>query len=441
MKGEISMLTSRLVQILSSALSLEMRTEYRDRLTVLHGSTILILSLTFLASTAAHAQAPTGPTFVTLHSFSGPDGEGPFAGLVQAAGGDLYGATSGTIFEITPSGTLTTLYSFCSQPGCADGTLPYAGLIRASDGNFYGTTYEGGANHRGTAFKITASGVLTTLYSFCSQSGCPDGAGPHAELVQATSGNVFGTTTFGGSGPRDGGGTIFEITPDGAMTTLYRFCAQSGCRDGGRPVAGLIQAGNRNLYGTTKLGGANGAGTIFTITPGGMLTTLYSFCPHSYPCTDGAEPFAGLVQASDGDFYGATYKGGTNAAGTIFRITPGGTLTTLYSFCARSGCTDGGYLYAGLIQASDGNLYGTTVEGGTYGLGTIFKITPGGALTTLYSFGSQSDDGIEPYAGLVQARNGDFYGTTLQGGASGSGTVFSLSVGLAPLMQARPTSR
>jgi uncharacterized repeat protein (TIGR03803 family) len=199
-------------------------------------------------------------TFTTLHSFDGTDGAGP-AGLVQGTSGDLYGTTGaggaganadGTIFKITPSGRLTTLYTFCSQGGCTNGYSPLAGLAQARNGDFYGSTDYGGTHGPGTIFKITPSGTLTTLYSFCAQSGCPDGGYPIGGLVQATNGNLYGTTSGGGAG-----GTIFKITPSSTLTTLYNFCSQSGCTDGDFPVAGLVQATNGDLYGTTEWGGAN----------------------------------------------------------------------------------------------------------------------------------------------------------------------------------------
>src|ERR1035441_9232070 len=176
------------------------------------------------------------------------------------------------------------------------------------------------------------------------------------------------------------------------LTTIHRFCSQSGCPDGYYPLAGLVQATNGGLYGTTSGGGTDSAGTIFKITPGGTLTTLYSFCPQTN-CTDGAGPQAGLVQAANGDLYGTSSFGGAHGSGTIFKITPGGTLTSLYNFCSQSGCTDGQYPDAGLVQAANGDLYGTTQGGGAqFGRGTIFKITPGGTLTTLYDFCSRSEE-------------------------------------------------
>jgi uncharacterized repeat protein (TIGR03803 family) len=402
-------------------------------------------------------------TFTTLYSFNGPNVK-PYAGLVQATNGDLYGTTygswnlsSGTVFKITPSGTLTTLYSFCAQSACTDGQNPAAGLIQATNGDLYGTTVGGGANCAftggcGTVFKITPSGILTTLYSFCSQGGCADGQSPYAGLVQAASGDFYGTTYFGGA--NNGNGTIFKITPNGTLTTLYSFCAQSGCTDGANPYAGLVQATDGDFYGTTYQGGAGsnacsgiGCGTIFKITPGGTLTTLYSFCSQS-GCTDGAYPYAGLVQATNGNFYGTMLGGGADGWGTVFKITPSGTLTTLYSFpCSQSGCPDGQYPYGTLVQATNGDLYGTTLDGGATaaggatGYGTIYKITPSGTLTTLYNFCSQSGctDGANPFAGLVQDTNGDLYGTASSGGGAEYGTVFSLSVGLGPFVKTQPT--
>src|ERR1039458_8611686 len=169
-----------------------------------------------------------------------------------------------------------------------------------------------------TAIALPAQ-TLTTLYSFCSQSGCPDGYSPYAGLVQATNGDLYGTTYFGGTG---NGGTIFKIAPGGTLTTLYSFCSQTNCADGGGPYAGLVQATSGDFYGTTALGGTGGWGTVFKITPGGTLTTLYSFCSQTN-CTDGATPYAGLVQDTNGDFYGTTTHKGGAASGTVFSLSVG----------------------------------------------------------------------------------------------------------------------
>jgi uncharacterized repeat protein (TIGR03803 family) len=391
--------------------------------------------------------APT-VTFTTLHTFDRNDGKSP-NGLVQATDGNLYGTTdggghygayAGTVFKITPSGKLTTLYIFCSQGGsrCTDGVSPEAGLVQGTDGNFYGTTSGGGANGLwGTVFSITPSGTLTTLHSFDGR----DGAYPDARLFRGTDGNFYGTTADGGAGaacnPDFFCGTVFKITPSGTLTTLYNFCSQINCTDGEYPLAGLVQATDGNFYGATYFGGSlnSSAGTIFKITPGGTLTTLYDFCSQDN-CIDGDHPFAGLVQHTNGNFYGTTVYGGTHNKGSVFKITISGKLTTLHSFDGR----DGAAPVARLVQAPDGNFYGTTEDGGTYGYGygTVFEITPDGTLTTLHSF--DGTDGENPHAGLVQDTNGNFFGTTSGGGANGDGTVFSLSVGLGPFVKTMPTS-
>jgi uncharacterized repeat protein (TIGR03803 family) len=205
-------------------------------------------------------------------------------------------------------------------------------------------------------------------------------------------------------------------SPAQVLTTLYTFCSQPGCTDGGKPFyGGLVQAGDGNFYGTTYLGGTKNGGTVFKVTPGGALTTLYNFCSQTN-CADGTAPTAGLVQATDGNFYGTTYSGGSNADGTVFKITSSGTLTTLYSFCSQPSCTDGYSPYAGLVQGSDTNFYGTTSVGGAHGFGTVFKISSQSpyTLTTLHSFSVA--DGTSPQAGLMLASDGNFYGTTVGGG-------------------------
>jgi uncharacterized repeat protein (TIGR03803 family) len=363
----------------------------------------------------------------------------------------------GTVFKIATSGKLKTLHTFAST----DGSYPDGILIQATNGNIYGTTFYGGANGAGTIFKITLGGKLTTLHSFCSQPGCTDGANPTSGLVEGIDGNLYGTTLGGGANTtclpgvlESGCGTVFKISPSGSLATLYSFCSQPGCTDGSYPGAALIQATNGSFYGTTNVGVNNQGGyggTIFEISPSGSLNTVYSFC--SLPdCADGEVPNGGLVQGSDGNFYGITFYGGAKGAGTAFKITAGSELTTLHSFCSveiDGACTDGVNPGGTLIQATDGNLYGTTYQGGSaYAAGgTIFQITTSGTLTTLYNFCSQPNctDGDQPeLAGLVQDTNGAFYGVTLYGGSTncgyGCGTLFSLSTGLGPFVKTLPTS-
>ncbi len=321
------------------------------------------------------------------------DGNWPWP-LTQATNGDLYGTTqiggptaNGTAFKLSPSGAYTLLYSFCTEPDCGDGAFPAPGLLQAANGNLYGTTVAGGAYNfgaDGTIFKITPSGSLTTIHSFCAQADCADGSEPSGPLVQGPDGNLYGTTQEGGATcPYSGGcGTVFRITPDGTLTTIYKFCSQTGCTDGVQPRTGVILAANGDLYGTTTFGGDSsspcilgGCGTIFKITPSGTLVTLYTFCKES-GCPDGGAP-SGLVEAPSGDLYGTTLAD----VGTIFKITPAGTLTTLHTFCAQAGCPDGEFP-AELAQGTDGKFYGTTLNGGgsancTGGCGTVFSLSTG----------------------------------------------------------------
>ncbi|MGO9540968.1 MAG: choice-of-anchor tandem repeat GloVer-containing protein [Terriglobales bacterium] len=402
-------------------------------------TTILLLSIaTSMLLAAEKVKNPQG-SFTTLADFDGSaNGAQPLYGYpIALSGGNNYGMTNaggaydqGAVFQFNADGTVTILYTFCSQVNCTDGAEPFSGPLVVG-GNIYGTTYWGGLNGRGTIFELTPAGQLSTLYSFCSQPGCTDGGSPIAGLVQV-GGNFYGTTQLGGA---NNAGTVFEITPAGQMTTLYSFCPQEGCADGAIPWAGLVQATNGNLYGTTSQGGTNGAGTVFEITPTGQMTSLYSFCSQA-GCADGAVPYAGLVQATNGNLYGTTVDGGVNGDfGTVFEITPAGQLTTLHGFAY----TDGAFPYAGLIQASDGNLYGTTLDGGANGYGTAFGITPAGQLSTLHSFAFT--DGAFPYGGLVEDASQNLYGATNFGGAQYDGTIFTLPAGLDRLAERQTGSR
>ena len=246
--------------------------------------------------------------------------------------------------------------------------------------------------------------------------------GQPVALVQGGDGNFYGATWGAWA---KGCGTIFKITSGGALTTLYSF---TGWNDGCEP-ANLVQGSDGSFYGTTYAGGKNGDGNIFKITSGGALTTLYLFTNG----IDGAEPGASLVQGSDGNFYGTANEGGTTDGGTIFKITSSGVLTPLYSFTSG---IDGWIPFGGLLQGSDGNFYGTTEDGGTKGRGTIFRITSSGVLTPLYSF-TNGVDGANPHAGLVQGNDGNFYGTA-GGGAGGYGTFFRLSLSDGPFIVTQP---
>jgi uncharacterized repeat protein (TIGR03803 family) len=362
-------------------------------------------------------------TFTTLFLFGG--GGSPRGTLVEGRDRNLYGTTYGY------GGRLNGMI-FKITPGGTFTTLHsgggtfQAGLTLGTDGNFYGTSVAGGPSAHGYVFKITPSGTLTTLYDFDSLADYLPGG-----LVQASDGNFYGTTLEGGT---NGHGMVFRITPSGTLTTIYNFCAHSNCTDGSAALR-LIQGTDGNLYGATGAGGTGGYGTIFKMTTTGTLTTL-----HSFDLTDGASP-VGMVQASDGNFYGTTNAGGFSnsncsggnvpgTCGTVFKMTPTGALTTLHLFNYSDGANPG----AAPIQGSDGNFYGTTSAGGNPGSGTIFKITSTGTLTTLHNLNPNNGDGAYP-AGLVQHTNGIFYGPTIRGGKivyhfcpAWCGTLFSLSV-------------
>jgi uncharacterized repeat protein (TIGR03803 family) len=426
------------------------------------------------------ALSMSAQTLTQLFVFNDADGSNPQAALIQAANGNFYGTTSynggcGTVFGMTPAGKLTMEYSFTTG---SEGCVSVAALVQGANGNFYGTTSRGGGyrdSPGGTVFEITPSGKLTVLHAFCAQPDqygyCPDGSAPLGALLLGTDGNFYGTTSTGAySDFPTGGSTIFRITPSGVLTTLHTFCPDGICAagEGFYLEAPLIQGTDGNFYGTTALGGTGGGdyggGTAFKITLSGELTTLHSFCQSygDYNCNDGTDPKGALVPGADGNFYGTTYGGGpiseyAYGQGTVFKITPTGTWTMLHGFEGP----DGSGPQAALIQATDGNFYGTTAWGGANcgngtPCGTVFEITPSGTLTTLYNFCSQMYDSIcadgnSPEAALVQANDGTFYGTTNFGGNMdicdpygcnqvNPGTIFSLSVGLGPFVTIQPTS-
>ena len=336
-------------------------------------------------------------------------------------------------YSIGSSAVVSILASFDGNLGAEPFAITPA---QGTDGNFYGTTFLGGAHAGGTVFKVTPAGALSTVYSFCLQAGCSDGAGPIAGLTLSSNGLFYGTVSYGGPNSCQEEtqtvrcGTIFTIEPDGTFNSLYSFKGA----DGAGPSEGVVEGPDGNLYGSTFFGGSANSGTIFKMTPGGSLTTLYTFCTQAN-CPDGYAPEP-LMMGSDGNLYGSTLGGGTDDTGTLFKITPGGTLTTLYHFCSQPACSDGHGVYSALIQGMDGNFYGTAAlggngnsppcdNGGGTGLGTVFKLTPDGTYTVLHSF--NNSDGATPDAGLTQGTDGNLYGTTACGGANGAGTIFSIT--------------
>lgn len=339
--------------------------------------------------------------------------------LLQASDGNFYGTTwfggtngeNGTVFRITPTGALSIVHAFDGS----DGALPSGGLVQGTDGGLYGVAQGGGAKGDfGAIFRITTNGAFTLLHSF----GGVDGRQPQADLAQGSDGAFYGTTACGGA--NGDSGTVFKITSGGVFTSLFSFSSDGS--NGRGPRASLVQDSDGNFYGTTALGGASGNhGTVFRISPSGGFTSLFSF-----DGTNGSGPEAGLARGRDGDFFGTTQFGGTNGDnGTVFKITPSGTLTSLYSFSGP----DGSYPMARLALGSDNQFYGTTsgdrAFGGTNTFGTIFRITAGGTLTTLACF--FGTDGASPLAALIQGNDGKFYGTTFEGGPGGGGTIFRAS--------------
>lgn len=332
-------------------------------------------------------------------------------------------ATAGTYtvtFTVTDSAEYTATATMMVTAAPAIETVVYDftqelwanSLITGKDGNFYGTTKTGGEGS-GSVFKITPTGTLTTLYSLNIENPA-DGCTPEG-LTEGADGNFYGTTYTCGT---YGAGNVFVVSPSGTETVLHAFGSNS--TDGDNPESGLVQAANGNFYGTTANGGAHDLGSIFTITTTGAETILYSFGASS---VDGSSPLR-LVLGSDGNFYGTTTNGGAHGQGTVFKLTPGGAETILYSFGASA--ADGASPNSLLQGFIDGNFYGTTNAGGAYGHGSVFKITPAGVETILYSFGASTPDGQSP-SSLLQASDGNLYGTTYAGGNFGGGTLFKLT--------------
>jgi uncharacterized repeat protein (TIGR03803 family) len=305
--------------------------------------------------------------------------------------------------------TVTNLFSFAGFP--VNGDHPYCALIQDSNGNFYSTTEFGGTNscNCGTVFRISPSGSFTSLYSF---AGTPtDGADPWAALVWGNDGNFYSTASEGGA---YGSGTVYRISPGGNYTNLYSFGAVPN--DGADPWAAMVLDADGDFYGTTPFGGTHNSGTVFRISSSGNETNLYSFGTHR---TDGSGPYGGLALGADGNFYGTASGGGTHNSGVVFRVSPSGGYTNLYSFGGAP--NDGSIPYdPALVQASDGNFYGSTVQGGagSCNCGIVFRISPGGSYSNLHTLSSNPARGA--FAGLMQGSDGNFYGPTI-------GSIFSVT--------------
>lgn len=408
---------------------------------------------------SSSSPSPPQATVTFLHEFRIDLGDAghPDAPLFLASDGNFYGTTlsgarqcelapaqhypCGAIYKMRPDGTESVFHDF--GPNLEDGVTPSGPLMQGQDGALYGLTFNGGDyGGGGTAYKITLDGTYTVLHSF---GGTPDdGRVPVGGLIQATDGNFYGVTQSGGANrcfqiPQDDGncGTVFKMTPSGETTILYSF--GSSVTDGVAPNASLVQASDGNLYGTTSSGGAyacttvnvtNSCGTLFRTAPSGETTILYHFGSSAY---DAMIPLGALIQGTDGALYGTTANGGHSTfcilgCGTVFKITLAGALSIMHEFSVTSKADgDGPTQY--LLQASDGNFYGTTVVGGSYldSGGTAFKLTPAGVLTTLYSFGPNTLP-TQPWGGLIQGNDGALYGVTHNSGTltNGAGNVFKL---------------
>ena len=400
----------------------------------------MVILIAVIAAAVSHAQ-----TFSVVYNFGSQvnDPQNPYLSGIIAQGrdGNLYSGASGgannlgAAYKVTVGGVLSNLYNFGTIG--TDGNTPYGGLTLGTDGNFYGTTYGGGTTQYGTVFKVTPSGTLTTLYNFTAGN---DGALPIAPPIQGTDGNYYGTTCPGCNGA-PGYGSVYKITPAGTFTVLYQ-CDITHCWNFYDP---LIQGTDGSFYATTLYGGTTEQGAVIKISSAGKLTVLYNF-----DGTHGYLPFAPLVQGTDGNFYGTTVDGGSFGYGVVFRMTPTGKLTVLHNM---NGTTDGGSPFAGLVQATDGNFYGANAYEGaastncSSGCGTLFRISPTGTFKVVYNFDQTT--GQSPYTTLYQHTNGLLYGTTQTGGsesgnpacnAANCGVLYSLNIGAVPFAALVSTS-
>jgi len=377
----------------------------------------IVIALVSASATTLRAQTYTD--LYDLGTASGDPTDPAWMGLfAQGRDGNLYttsqgGGTfsDGTAFQLTLAGKITP-WSFDGKG--TDGVNPYSGLTLGTDGNFYGTTYYGGSGG-GTVFKVTSSGKITTLYSFSGFNCCA-----YAAPIQGLDGNFYGTTSDGGG---EVFGTVYKMTPSGKLTVIYTFPGSSKLA---YPMA-LTLGTDGNFYGTALGGGANKFGGVFKITPHGKLTVLYSFSG----TPDGETPKGAIIQATDGNFYGTTEKGGVNGYGSIYKMTRAGALTIIHSFNE-----DGLGLQplAGLVQATDGKFYGAAASLG--GFGVIFQITSSGTYAVLVSLTNVAGKfpGANPQVSLFQHTNGTLYSDTYGGGSQIKGVVYSLGMGLGPFV-------
>jgi len=363
--------------------------------------------------------------------------DGNFYGTTRSGGANLCRSDRipcGTIFRMTPSGEESVLYTFGASPN--DGYTPFGALIQGADGALYGLASNGGTYGGGVAFRITLSGTYTVLHSF---GGPGEGLVPTGGLTLGSDGNFYGATSSGGANhcaniPQNGAncGTIFRMTPAGAVTTLYSFGSTGS--DGTTPLGPVLRTADGTIYGTTSLGGATNGGTIFRLSTEGKLTTLYTF---GVSRTDPVAPQGSLILGPDGAFYGTTPSGGGGncqyGCGTVYRIDQAGKLTIVYAF-GLTDSMDGRGPSAVLTLGKDGYLYGTTRSGGQNQGGTVFRLSGTGTLATLFSFGPMQKQPYDPETGVIEGKDGALYGTTFYneglggvGARFGSGTAYRLT--------------
>lgn len=374
----------------------------------------------------------------TLSSFFGSGvnvlngGQTPSSGLVRAGDGNYYGTTRmggqsnlGTVFRLTPGGQVTTLVSFTGTAGAVLGSSVNNGLTLGADGHLYGVTQAGGTDNLGTIFRVTTSGVFTTLAQFTGTTGAAVGAAPRGELILAPDGFFYGTTSLGGT---SGLGTIFKVNASGQFFSMISFGGGSGFYLGATPIGGMVRHSNGELYGLASAGGANGYGTLYRFTPsGGFFNTVVQFTGPT-GAVPGSIPRGNLVIGADGAFYGATQMGGEGNRGTLFKCTSAGAFTSLATFTGTVGAVLGQSPNGSLVLHPNGAFYGTTNAGGAYNAGTVFKISADGTFASLVSLTP-----APVLSTLMQASDGKLYGTTLGGGGRlGAGTAFALPAGGAP---------
>jgi uncharacterized repeat protein (TIGR03803 family) len=380
------------------------------------------LTASFAATTMYNAATASstltiaaGPAFSVLYTFEDdPNPNSPSGPTIQGSDGQFYGTSNGgtnrfgTAYKVDMAGGLTLLHTFT---GGNDGSYPAGGLIEGADGGYYGTAEFGGANNKGTVFKVDSSGNFSLIYTF---TGAADGAIPASGLILGTDGNYYGVALTGGT---NNSGVIFRVTPAGALSTLYTF---TNGTDGNSPQS-LVQGSDGNFYGSAD-GGVNGQGTLFKVSPSGTFTLL-----HAFNTTDGINPTGRLVEGADGSLYGVAVTGGGGGAGdggTIYKVDSAGNFTLLYSSLGGSDPIEMSSLQLG----TDGNFYGVASGLGspTTNYGTLFRMDTAGNLLTLYSF-LNGTDGALPYSTLVQASNGSLYGTSSSAGSGYQGTLFELT--------------